>query len=179
MGPDVPPRALVERVLGAAAWAPNHRRTEPWRIVVVAGSARDDLGAVMEESLRERLAQASDLRAEDVALLAQKEHNKPLRAPIILALACVHTAGTKAIASDDYAAVAAAAQNMLLAAEALGLGAMWRTGKPAFDPRVKAFLGFPNDAEIVAFIYLGYPDLSEGKPRERNIDPYVRWMGWE
>ncbi|MBI4771233.1 MAG: nitroreductase family protein, partial [Chloroflexi bacterium] len=38
-------------------------------------------------------------------------------------------------------ATAAAAQNLLLAAHALGLAAQWRTGPAARDPQVKAFLG--------------------------------------
>ena len=38
--PEQPPRALVERVIEAATWAPNHYHTRPWRFVVVAGEAR-------------------------------------------------------------------------------------------------------------------------------------------
>jgi len=48
-----------------------------------------------------------------------------------------------------------AAHAILLAAHALGLGAMWRSGKYAFDPVVRKGLGLEEEDEVVAFIYLG------------------------
>ena len=50
-----------------------------------------------------------------------------------------------------------AAQNILLAAHALGLGAIWRTGAPAYSDDVARALGLPAQSRIVAFIYLGAP----------------------
>ena len=44
-----PDRALIEQVLESATWAPNHRLTEPWRFVVLAGQAREALGWFMGE----------------------------------------------------------------------------------------------------------------------------------
>jgi nitroreductase len=168
---------LVEKVVAAAAWAPNHFKTEPWRITVVAGRERSALGMVMEESQRSRQREHDDPAAAAAAL--EKERHKPLRAPVVIAVAAVPSPEPKVVEQEELAAVAAAVQNMLLAAEALGLGAMWRTGKPAYDPRVKEFLGFPENAHIVAFIYLGYPDLPPQRPRTRDIDPYTNWLGWE
>src|SRR5947209_10886239 len=152
--PDRPPRALVEQVVAAAAWAPNHFKTQPWRLCVVSGDARAALGAVMENSLRadraQRNAAEADLAETEAAL--QKERNKPLRAPVVIAVAAVPSEEPKVVEAEELAAVAAGVQNMLLAAEAIGLGAMWRTGRPAYDPRVKEFLGFPVHAHILAFI---------------------------
>jgi nitroreductase len=179
--PDRPPQELVERVVAAAAWAPNHFKTEPWRITIVAGKEREALGEVMEESLRAR-RRPSGAADDDPAVFAaalEKERNKPLRAPVLLAIAAVPSHEPKVVEEEEFAAVAAAVQNVLLAAEALGLGTMWRTGKPAYDPRVKEFLGFPEHAHIVAFVYLGYPDLPPQRPRLRSITPYTRWLGWD
>src|SRR5947209_13446917 len=76
--PDRPPRELVEQVIAAAAWAPNHFKTEPWRFCVVSGDARHELGAVMEESLRAARARSNvepvDPAETEAAL--QKERNK-------------------------------------------------------------------------------------------------------
>jgi nitroreductase len=179
--PDRPPRELVESVVAAAAWAPNHFKTEPWRITIVAGEARLALGRVMEESLRSRQHESGAETGDPAILTAalEKERNKPLRAPVVLAVAAVPSREPKVVEQEELAAVAAAVQNMLLAAEALGLGAMWRTGKPAYDPRVKEFLGFPEHARIVAFVYLGYPDLPPQRPRSRSVTPYTHWLGWD
>jgi nitroreductase len=59
---DRPPRELVERVIAAAGWAPNHYHTEPWRFIVLAGKAREELGEVMASVLREALTMPQDPR---------------------------------------------------------------------------------------------------------------------
>lgn len=179
--PDRPPRELVEQVIAAAAWAPNHFKTEPWRFCVVSGDARVELGAVMEESLRAARAQSDSGEGDRVETEAalQKERNKPLRAPVVIAVAAVPSQEPKVVEVEELAAVAAGVQNMLLAAEAVGLGAMWRTGKPAYDPAVKEFLGFPAHAHIVAFVYLGYPDLPPQRARPRSAAHQVRWLDWD
>ena len=54
-------------------------------------------------------------------------------------------------------AAAAAVQNMLLAAHALGLAAIWRTGPSATDPAIKHFFGWEADQHLIGFVYIGYP----------------------
>ena len=56
---------------------------------------------------------------------------------------------------------------MLLTAHALGLGAIWRTGSICYNPKVAEFFGLSERGEIIAFIYLGYPDI-EPAPRNRT-----------
>lgn len=176
-----PPRAVVQQILEAAAWAPNHRKTEPWRFTVMVGPAREELGAVMAASLQARLdaTEGDQPGAESVTALLDRERSKPLRAPVVIAVAAVPSDRPKVVEIEEVAAVAAAVQNMLLAAEALGLGAMWRTGQPAYDPSVKRFLGLPNHAYLLAFVYLGYPDLPDSRAYARDASQYTTWLGWE
>lgn len=174
--PERPPRALVEQVLAAGLQAPNHHRTEPWRFIVLAGEAREDLGRVMEDSLRARLP---DPDTEAARGMLEKERNKPLRAPVLIAVAVIPSDNPKAIEIEEVASGAAAVENMLLAAESLGLGAMWRTGDAAYDPAVKRFLGLPASAHIASFVYLGYPDMPQLPERRRDVDTYTLWRGWD
>ncbi len=171
---DPVPETLVEQVIEAGTWAPNHRLTEPWRFIVVAGEARRALGEAMARSLSERLSQPV---GETGRAQLEKERNKPLRAPVLIAVAAAPSNDPRVVESEEVAAVAAAVQNMLLAAEALGLGAMWRTGDSAFDPAVKEFLGLPPEAHIVAFIYLGYPEPAPRRPREPAGKRHTVWLG--
>jgi nitroreductase len=171
---DPVPEALVEQVIEAATWAPNHRLTEPWRFVVLTGEARTALGKVMAQSLRERLPEAE---RESAGARLEKERNKPLRAPVLIAVAALPSSDPRVLESEEVAAVAAAVQNMLLAAEALGLGAMWRTGDAAFDPAVKAFLDLPPEAHVVAFVYMGYPEPTPRRPREPAGKRHTVWLG--
>ncbi|MHB1140101.1 MAG: nitroreductase family protein [Microthrixaceae bacterium] len=73
--------------------------------------------------------------------------------------------GEKIRVEEQLAAVAAAAQLLLLAADAMGYGAMWRTGSAAYDPEVARAAGLGPAGRIVAFIHLGTPaDDSSGDP---------------
>lgn len=174
--PDMPPREKIERMLEAATYAPNHHITEPWRFIVLAGQAREALGELMEQSLRKKMAE-TDSEKSRAALL--KERNKPLRAPVVIAVASLQPESPKVVDMENVAAVAAAIQNMLLVAEEEGLVAMWRTGDPARDPRVKAHFGLSPEEHIVGFVYVGYPAI----PRpERFPTPHhskTEWRGWE
>jgi nitroreductase len=169
-----PPRSVIQQIIEAATWAPNHHRTQPWRFMVVAGRARAALGQVMAASLLHHL---SDPESAETVKALEKEHHKPLRAPVIIAVAALPGDDPRAEPSEDLAAVAAGVENMLLAAQALGLGAIWRTGGAAADPAVKQFLGLPESAAIVAFVYLGYP-LRPLPPRRREDESaaFVTWL---
>src|SRR3990172_5110763 len=78
--PDPVPRELIERALAAAAQAPNHHKVRPWRFIVLQGAARDRLGEVMAASLLKRQPGA----APDLVAV---ERTKPLRAPVLIAVA--------------------------------------------------------------------------------------------
>lgn len=70
--------------------------------------------------------------------------------------------GDKIPVDEQAAAVAAASQLLLLAADAMGYGAMWRTGSAAHDPAVATAAGLSSAGRIVAFIHLGTPDGGDG-----------------
>ena len=73
----------------------------------------------MAEEFRRRLDNPD---ADECRELIERERRKPLRAPVIIAVAAVPSDSPKAVEIEEIAAVAAAVQNVLVAAEALGLG---------------------------------------------------------
>lgn len=174
--PDRPPREKIERMLEAATYAPNHHTTEPWRFYVLGGAARDELGELMETSLRQRLPETTGEKAQ--AALA-KERNKPLRAPVVIAVASVRPENPKIVDIENVAAVAAAIQNMLLVAEEEGLVCIWRSGDPARDPLVKAHFGLGADEHIVGFVYVGYPAVPRPERTPSDFRSKTEWWGWE
>ena len=157
--PDSVSRELIERLLSAAVQAPNHYKVRPWRFVVLTGAARERLGEVMAEALRQHDPTATE---ETLA----KERVKPLRAPVLIAVGVDKPSLPKVVEIENVCAAAAATQNLLLAAQALGLAAMWRTGEAARAPAVKTFLGFEAGQSIIGFVYVGYA-LSEPLPPVR------------
>ncbi|MDQ1446159.1 MAG: hypothetical protein QOI20_2623 [Acidimicrobiaceae bacterium] len=142
----------VRRILEAAAAAPDHGCMKPFRFVVLAGSAKDEFGHVLADAYTARCAERG-VPVDPDAL--EKERTKLGRAPLVVVVGAVRQEARKVPWEEQENAAAAAAENALLAATALGYGSMWRTGDPAYDRRVKAALGLSADDAIVGFLYLG------------------------
>ena len=171
VGPEPVARELVAEILDAAVAAPNHHLTAPWRFIVLAGDARRAVG---EAHARAVARQKPDLPPQGYA----KEAARLARAPVVIAC-CVVPGEDPVEAREDRDAVAAAVQNLLLAAHARGLAAMWRTGAMADEPEVHEALGLgPRDA-VVAFVYLGRPPADAPQPAPRpGAEGVTEWRGW-
>lgn len=166
--PDPLPRKQIERLLQAAVQAPNHYRVRPWRFVVLMGRSREALGGVMAESLRKSKPDLPEAALEI-------ERSKPLRAPVLIAVGVDKPADGRVLEIENICATAAAVENLLLAAHAEGLGAMWRTGPAAHDPEVKKFLGFTPEHELIAFVYIGYAEMLPPAPERPSFEDRTTW----
>ncbi len=162
---DPVPRELVERILESAVHAPNHRLTEPWRFHVFAGKGRGELARVRAEIAR--LQAEAEREGEEMASgRISRERKKAFRAPVVIAVIC--EAGRDEVETlENYAACAAAVQNMQLTAHALGLGTMWRTGPVVYHDRMRELFDLKEGDKVVAHLYVGYPDMGE-RPRRRT-----------
>ncbi|HEY3532992.1 MAG TPA: nitroreductase family protein, partial [Casimicrobiaceae bacterium] len=129
-----PDAATLERLFQAAIRAPDHGRLRPWRFMIIEGAARETFGDVLAAALRRREPQVPE-----AALV--KERAKPLRAPLIVVVAARVREHRGVPEVEQVVAAGAAAQNLLLAAHALGFGGFWRTGAAAYDDTVKRALG--------------------------------------
>ena len=141
------PAELVDRLLRLAVWAPNHKRTFPWRFAVVEGEGRRRLG---------ELVAAYEGRVGAPPGRQEKAKGKYLRAPVVvLAGAAFHPDPVRR--AEDRDAVAAGVQNLLLGATAAGLASHWATGDWMTDDDVKTLAGLGPDDELIALVYLGWP----------------------
>lgn len=167
-----PDDAALAKMFEAAVRTPDHGAVRPWRFHVIRGDARFALGELFVEALRRRNPEA-DARDE------VKERNRPLRAPLIIACCAEITPDLgKVPPVEQIATTSAAVQTVMLAANALGYGAIWLTGANARDVGVKAAFGLAEKDEIVGFIYLGTPtDAVPEKPRPEVSDYVSEWTG--
>jgi len=162
---DPVPRELVERILESAVHAPNHKITEPWRFHVFAGKGRGELARARAE-LAKIQAEAEGEEEDLVGGRISRERKKAFRAPVVIAV--ISKGGREEVETlENYAACAAAVQNMQLTAHSLGLATIWRTGPLAYHPYMRDFFGLEDGDRIVAYLYLGYPDVGE-RPRRRE-----------
>ncbi len=167
--PDPISHELIEKVLHAAVQAPNHYHIRPWRFIVLTGKSRQALGEVMAQSLKQKNPDLADTAMEI-------ERAKPLRAPVLIAVGVDKSDDPRVLEIENICAVAAAVENLLLAVNAEGLGAMWRTGPAARDPEVKKFLGLEPDQELISFVYIGYPDMLPAAAERPSFEDRTVWM---
>jgi nitroreductase len=176
MRPEAPPRELIERVLSAGVHAPNHHDTQPWRFFVLTNEGRSDLGEVLAQALSRRLGEAEPTQRD---ALLKGERAKPMRSPVLIVVGVQSESDDPMTRREDLQAASAALQNMLLAANSLGLAALWRTGDGAYDDGVKAWFNLRPEDEIAGILYLGYADESFGPApaRQRDFAAKTEWRG--
>jgi nitroreductase len=170
---DPVPRGLIERILESAVHAPNHKITEPWRFHVFVGKGRGELARARAELAR-ILAEAEGEEEEYIAGRMSRERKKAFRAPVVIAV--ISKAGRDEVETlENYAACAAAIQNMQLTAHALGLATIWRTGPVAYHQHMRDFFGLEPGDRIIAYLYLGYPDAPETQRRREPASSKTIW----
>jgi nitroreductase len=167
------PDELIEKILEAGTWAPNHFKTEPWRFFVLTDDARKALGETLAGITERGL---EDPATEENRRKIEKAKHNPLRAPVVIAVAVEPSDQPRVILKEEYAAVNAGVQNMLLAAHALGLGAMWRTGKACYDREICKLFGLSEKGEVVGFIYIGYPSKNLPAGKRSHFREKTKWF---
>lgn len=125
-------REQLLEIIEAGTWAPSGLNNQPWRFVIVQSKAvRDDLARMT------------------------KYHFVIEGAP-----ACIAVFVDRSVMyhdTKDYQAMGACIQNMLLAAHALGLGAVWLGEILKNAEGVRTLLGLPEQMELMAVVALGHP----------------------
>jgi nitroreductase len=145
-GPDA---AQLARILEAAAHAPDHGRLRPWRIVALDPEGRRRFADAVVAA---RARRAPEPTEEQLAI----ERNKLMRSPTLVVIGCaVHRDHPKVPEIEQVLAAGAVAENLFLAAHALGFGVMWKTGPAAYDSQVKASVGLREQDHIVGIMHLG------------------------
>ncbi|WP_078427921.1 nitroreductase family protein [Alkalihalobacterium alkalinitrilicum] len=170
---DPIPIEYIQQILEAGTFAPNHFKTEPWRFFVLTGVSREKLGEVFEEISK---SDADNRTNPELIKKIERVKKNPLRAPVIITVGVEPSTKKNVVIQEEYAAVSAAIQNMLLAGHALGLGAIWRTGAICYHKKVSDFFGMSDRGEILGFIYLGFPDMNVPKVKKTSYKDYTTWM---
>ncbi len=168
--PDPLSRSLVEKLLTAAVQAPNHFKVRPWRFVVLTGAGLDKFGDQLAANFKARFPEVAPEAVE-------KERQKAFRSPLIIVVGVDQPVEPRVNEVENIAAVSAACQNILLAATALGLASVWRTGDTARDPEIKKFFGFAPDQHLLGFLYIGIPEQTTAEGVERpSFEDRTTWM---
>jgi F420 biosynthesis protein FbiB-like protein len=168
----IPPET-IEQLLTAAIWAPSAHNRQPWRFAVMTEWAtKHKLATAMGEKLRADLTAdhtPPDLIEKDTNRSYQRITNAPLLILLCLSMADMDSYPDPMRQQHEWTmavqSTAMAAQNLLLAAHALELGACWMCA-PLFCPDlVKQTVVLPDDWQPQALITIGYPAETKEKTR--------------
>ena len=82
---------------------------------------------------------------------------------------------------EDYAAVMMGLENLMVAAESVGLGTYLRTGGIMREPALAELAGLPEGFRIAGVVALGHPlDVESAVPgrsrRRRTVEEVTRWL---
>jgi nitroreductase len=166
--PDATQREIL---FSAALRAPDHGQLRPYRFLTVEGDARNRMGDLLAEALIE------SGKGEDEKAL-EKARSGPLRAPLVVVVIARLQDHFKVPKKEQAITAGCAAHGVLLAAYALGVGAVWRTGDLSYAPHVAKGLGLTADEEVVGFLYLGTPLNPPREAPKLDVAEFVSaWQG--
>ena len=169
--PEPVPRALLDRALEAARWAPVHKLTDPWRFLVTGPETRARLGKVARRLAHKK---AGDAQGAQLAAILDKQEAKLRDLPALVVVTANKSPDDAFREREDYAAVCCAIQNAQLQLWADGLACQWGTGGPTRDDETYAILGVDAaEAEIVGFLKVGYA-LEVPTTKRKPLDEVVR-----
>ena len=154
-GPDA---CQLNRILSAAATAPDHGQLVPWRFVLVPSTARGRLADSFASALLERDAQAT---GEQQAQAREKAHRSPLLMLLVVDGGC----GDADIdLHERILSAGCAVQNMLLMATAQGYGSALTSGKALKSVALRQLFDLSADEHALCFVSIG---TAASHPRAR------------
>ncbi len=160
-----PADEVLENIKKAALRAADHGMLRPWRFVVITGEGLTRFGELLVRATEADSGPLSDREKEKIAA-------RPRRAPMIITVISSPRDNPKIPVVEQLLSAGAAAQNMLNAAFAQGVGAMWRTGGFAYHTEVMRGLGLSAGETIVGFLYLGAMKTAPPSPPALNPAEY-------
>lgn len=166
----------INAILTAGTQAPSGKNRQPWRFVVVKGEERAEMVRFMREGIAKAIAQGEDPGSSEGSadVMAQ--------APVTIfvfnpdGMPPWLTRSIDQMFTDvvNIQSIGAAIENMLLAAQDLGLGSLWICDVYYAYEELCSWLG--ESGQMIAAVAFGYADESpEARPR-RPVSEVARWM---
>lgn len=134
----------LHEIVKAGSWAPSGLNNQPWRFVIVA-----------DQSIKSQIAEQTRYSAIVNA------------APALIAVFL----DTREIYNEvkDHQAAGACIQNMLLAAEALSLGAVWLGEILNRKERVNQIIAIGPEYDLMTVIAIGHPHHHRQSSKRKDI----------
>lgn len=160
-------KELLLKILEAANWAPNHKKTEPWRFKVIQGAARKKLGVFLSEKYLETVERPKQIKAKKLL-------ENPRKASAIIAICMQRDPNESVPEWEEIAATAMAVQNMWLCCTDLEIGAYWSS--PGLIKYMGEFFELAPGERCLGFFYMGYYQEAPVAGERDSIENKTEWI---
>ena len=145
--PPGPDEATLASIMEAACRVPDHGKLTPWRFILMRGEECGRFAGFLRRRWRRLKEDGVEVLERPVVVTEQ--------APLVVTVVSRVVKHPKIPEWEQRLSAGAACQNLLLAAQAAGFAAHWRTGWPAYDTEVLRHLGLEDGERVAAFIHIG------------------------
>ena len=201
--PDPVPKDVINRILEAVSNTPSYTNTQPWEVVVVSGKKKDELSRVIFDLAKAKAPTGPDLPmpkdwptehgkrsgehgARRLATLGIDRGDEEGRQKLNLMNYEFYGAPCAAFLFIDGSLgewsifdMGLFAQNLILAAHALGVESVLQASVTNYAPQIKKFLGVAESKKLIICISLGYPDdkakLNAYRSIKQKAAEFTRW----
>ncbi|WP_458069645.1 nitroreductase family protein [Rhodanobacter sp. BL-MT-08] len=152
LGEPAPDKDQLKALLKAAIRVPDHGKLAPFRLIKLKGKSKLRFGELVAD-----IAARNDPDMSEAKL--DKERHRYTFAPLVMVLVACIDRHSKVPAIEQQLTAGCVAQNILLGAFELGIGAQWLTGWAAYDANVARLLKLKDNEQVIAFIHMGTPQI--------------------
>ena len=174
---DTPvPDEIIETILRAATLAPSGKNRQPWRFVVVRGDRRAEMVRLMREAIARIKEQGDNTGSSEwtANVMEQAPVTVFVFNPYAETKGGIRTLEDALWSIVDVQSTGAAIQNMLLAAQDLGVGTLWICDVFYAYDELCAWLG--QEHQMIAAVSLGYPDERPAARPRKPVSEVTRWL---
>jgi nitroreductase len=152
----------LEWLLRAATAVPDHGGLRPWRFVVVSGQARQRLG--------DALAADRATTPEPPAAAIEKARGKAFAAPCLIVVIASPNSASNVPEWEQVTSAACCGYALVLAADALGLGAVWKSTPLRDGAALRALCAMTEGEQLLGWVNVGSFDDAVGTERRSPAD---------
>ncbi|MBX7226165.1 MAG: nitroreductase [Chitinophagales bacterium] len=162
---------VFQQVIEAANWAPTHGLTEPWRLIIYSGQSLKQFSFWHAELYKRLTPQSQFLEKKYTTIL---ERTRNVSHVVVVYMKRGQNKNIPEL--EEICATSCAVQNMLLAAQSLGLSSYWGTGGMSYHSAFKKELDIDEEDIVIGQIFFGYSDVLPEAKRNSGIETKVKFI---
>jgi nitroreductase len=147
-------------LLQAAASVPDHGGLRPWRFVVVRDEARHRFGAALATD-------CLTARPDAAPAMVDKARRKAFAAPVIVVIIASPHLESNVPVWEQVASAACCGYAIVLAAQGLGLGAVWKSTAQRDGDDLRSLFAIADHEQLLGWINVGGND----QPKQAGLRP--------